>query len=357
MKKIGLICAVALAGLSLGGCAKKVNGTKVYKTEISSKATPVVGSKKDGLIKVSGKTSAPNGYKVVAIDNKGKSTLVGSDNDMDTSTQVKNKKFTGYINPLESNSKAKKGTKLKYHIVAVANAKRLDNPSKSTTKQLDKKFKPQTIKLAVDPSAFYVQSKVQKSLGKDAIVSKRSNTVYAITPKKDSDFENEVSKAIYEKSDNWSNITNKINQLSKSVKTSNGHIALVLINPDNHKKFLFVSLNGKTKYDAIKTNTVNSDKTNISNTAKASNGTSAGGAYGDDDMALAMILGYLMGASDTDDDSYSTDTNDNYNYDDSYSDDYDNSYSDNGSNDTSDSSQLSGETNSQAVDSTAIPAQ
>ena len=370
MKKIGLVCVALLACGSLAGCAKKINGVKAYSTVVSTKVTPANGSKdyRQGLMKIKGTSSAPNGYQVVAINSNGKNSLVSGNNSMAGNAVVENGKFTGYVDPLKANKDAKKGTKLKYHFIAVKDPNNLGQKDKAAfKKQVNKKFKPTTIKLSFDPTTSYVQTNVQNALGKGAIVTKKSKTVYAIMPKKDSNFEDKVSQSMYGDKNQWADITKQISRLSAKIKTPAGRVALVLMNPENHKKFLFVSIGGKTKFDAITSGTINSDATkasNIKSTNKAANsGSSSGDEDSDgDDFELGVILGWLMAYDDeygddsdvdtntdtnnSDNDNY-TDTNnsDNDNYTDNDSDDYsyDNSddYDDSSSDDQSQSSSTS----------------
>ncbi len=347
MKKIGLICAALLTCGSLAGCAKKINNVKAYSTEVSSKVTPASGSKdyQQGLMKIKGTSSAPDGYQVMAINSDGKNNLVSGNTSMAGHAVVENGKFTGYVDPLQANKNAKKGTKLKYHFIAVKNPDNLGQKDKAAFKQqVNKKFDATTIKLSFDPTTSYVQTNVQNALGKGAIVSKKSKTVYTITPKKDSAFEDKVSQSMYSDKDQWADITKQINKLSAKIKTPAGRVALVLMNPENHKKFLFVSIGGKTKFDAITSGTVNSDATKASNikpsNANAASSGSASGS-GDDDgdgdnFELGVILGWLLAydeeyGDDTDTDAdtdSSSDSNNNYN------DDSDNDYNDDSDNDS-----------------------
>lgn len=354
MKKIGLICITLLAGGSLAGCAKKINGVKAYSTVVSTKVTPANGSKdyRQGLMKIKGTSSAPNGYQVVAINSNGKNSLVSGNNSMAGNAVVENGKFTGYVDPLKANKDAKKGTKLKYHFIAVKDPNNLGQKDKAAfKKQVNKKFKPTTIKLSFDPTTSYVQTNVQNALGKGAIVTKKSKTVYAIMPKKDSDFEDKVSQSMYGDKNQWADITKQINKLSAKIKTPAGRVALVLMNPENHKKFLFVSIGGKTKFDAITSGTVNSDATKASNikssnaNAASSGSASSSGDSDDDgnDFELGVIMGWLLAYdeeygdyTDTDADTdSSSDSNNNYNDDsDNDSDEY--SYNDSDDDSSSD---------------------
>ena len=370
MKKIGLICAALLTCGSLAGCAKKINNVKAYSTEVSSKVTPASGSKdyQQGLMKIKGTSSAPDGYQVMAINSDGKNNLVSGNTSMAGHAVVENGKFTGYVDPLQANKNAKKGTKLKYHFIAVKDPDNLGQKDKAAFKQqVNKKFDATTIKLSFDPTTSYVQTNVQNALGKGAIVTKKSKTVYAIMPKKDSNFEAKVSQSMYGDKNQWADITKQISRLSAKIKTPAGRVALVLMNPENHKKFLFVSIGGKTKFDAITSGTVNSDATkasDIKSTNKAANsGSSSGDEDSDgDDFELGVILGWLMAYDDeygddsdvdtntdtnnSDNDNY-TDTNnsDNDNYTDNDSDDYSydnsNDYDDSSSDDQSQSSSTS----------------
>lgn len=354
MKKLGLICAALLTCGSLAGCAKKINNVKAYSTEVSSKVTPASGSKdyQQGLMKINGTSSAPDGYQVMAINSDGKNNLVSGNTSMAGHAVVENGKFTGYVDPLQANKNAKKGTKLKYHFIAVKNPDNLGQKDKAAFKQqVNKKFDATTIKLSFDPTTSYVQTNVQNDLGKGAIVSKKSKTVYTITPKKDSALEDKVSQSMYSDKDQWADITKQINKLSAKIKTPAGRVALVLMNPENHKKFLFVSIGGKTKFDAITSGTVNSDATKASNikpsNANAASSSSASGSGNDDgdgdDFELGVILGWLLAydeeyGDDTDTDAdtdSSSDSNNNYNDDsDNDSDEY--SYNDSDDDSSSD---------------------
>ena len=349
MKKIGLICAALLTCGSLAGCAKKINNVKAYSTEVSSS-----GSKdyQQGLMKIKGTSSAPDGYQVMAINSDGKNNLVSGNTSMAGHAVVENGKFTGYIDPLQANKNAKKGTKLKYHFIAVKDPDNLGQKDKAAFKQqVNKKFDATTIKLSFDPTTSYVQTNVQNALGKGAIVSKKSKTVYTITPKKDSAFEDKVSQSMYSDKDQWADITKQINRLSAKIKTPAGRVALVLMNPENHKKFLFVSIGGKTKFDAITSGTVNSDATKASNIKSsnanaASSGSASSSGDGDDDgndFELGVIMGWLLAYdeeygdyTDTDADTdSSSDSNNSYNDDsDNDSDEY--SYNDSDDDSSSD---------------------
>lgn len=341
MKKIGLICAALLTCGSLAGCAKKINNVKAYSTEVSSKVTPASGSKdyQQGLMKIKGTSSAPDGYQVMAINSDGKNNLVSGNTSMAGHAVVENGKFTGYVDPLQANKNAKKGTKLKYHFIAVKNPDNLGQKDKAAFKQqVNKKFDATTIKLSFDPTTSYVQTNVQNALGKGAIVSKKSKTVYTITPKKDSAFEDKVSQSMYSDKDQWADITKQINKLSAKIKTPAGRVALVLMNPENHKKFLFVSIGGKTKFDAITSGTVNSDATKASNikssNANAASSGSASGSGDDDgdgdDFELGVILGWLLAY----DEEYGDDTDTDTNTDTDSSSDSNNNYNDDSDNDS-----------------------
>ena len=354
MKKIGLICAALLTCGSLAGCAKKINNVKAYSTEVSSKVTPASGSKdyQQGLMKIKGTSSAPDGYQVMAINSDSKNNLVSGNTSMAGHAVVENGKFTGYVDPLQANKNAKKGTKLKYHFIAVKDPDNLGQKDKAAFKQqVNKKFDATTIKLSFDPTTSYVQTNVQNALGKGAIVSKKSKTVYTITPKKDSAFEDKVSQSMYSDKDQWADITKQINKLSAKIKTPAGRVALVLMNPENHKKFRFVSFGGKTKLDAITSGTVNSDATKASNIKSsnanaASSGSASSSGDGDDDgndFELGVIMGWLLAYdeeygdyTDTDADTdSSSDSNNNYNDDsDNDSDEY--SYNDSDDDSSSD---------------------
>lgn len=353
MKKIGLICALLMLCGGLTACAKKINGKKAYKVDITS--TSKVSGKRSELIEIKATTSAPDGYEVVAVKNDGKDDPVCSNRNMKNYVQVKKGKFTGYIDPLQYNSNVKKGTTLKYHFAAVKNVKRLGNKDKKAIKE---KFELSSIKLNFNPVTEFVQSNVQKVLGSGAIVSKKSKTVFAITPKKDSNFENDVSESMYGDKSKWSKITNKINNLSSRLKTPAGRIALVLINPENHKKFLFVSIGGKTKFDAITSGTVNSDATKASNIKSANKAANSGSSSGDedsdgDDFELGVILGWLLAYDDEygDDSDVDTSTDTNNGDNDSYTDNDSDDYSYDGSDDYDDSS-----SNDQSQSSSTAPA-
>ncbi|WP_323068129.1 hypothetical protein [Limosilactobacillus reuteri] len=327
MKKIFLPCIILLTCITIAGCAKKINGQKAYKVNVSASVSPVTGTHSE-LIKIHGTTSAPDGYEVVAVKNDGKDDPVCNNRNMKNYVQVKKGKFTGYIDPLQYNSNVKKGTNLKYHFAAVKNVKRLGNKDKKAIKE---KFESNSIKLSFNPVTEFVQSNVQKVLGSGAIVSKKSKTVFAITPKKDSNFENDVSESMYGDKSKWSKITNKINNLSSRLKTPAGRIALVLINPENHKKLLLVSIGGKAKVDSISSGTVNSNTSNASNMKSSAASTNASNDDSDsDDFDLGVILGYLL-AYDDEYGNDSEDTNDDYDYSNNDSDDYsnDDNYNDN----------------------------
>lgn len=331
MKKIGLICALLMLCGGLTACAKKINGKKAYKVNITS--TSKINGKRSELIEIKGTTSAPDGYEVVAVKNDGKDDPVCSNRNMKNYVQVKKGKFTAYIDPFQYNSNIKKGTTLKYHFAAVKNVKRLGNKDKKAIKE---KFESNSIKLSFNPVTEFVQSNIQKVLGSGAIVSKKSKTVFAITPKKDSNFENDVSESIYGDKSKWSTITNKINNLSSRLKTPAGRIALVLINPENHKKFLLVSIGGKAKVDSISSGTVNSNTSNASNMKSSAASTNASNDDSDsDDFDLGVILGYLLAYDDEYGDD-SEDTNDDYDYSNNDSDNYSNDDNYNDSNDYDD---------------------
>lgn len=335
MKKLCLFLTLFILALNLSGCAKKINGIKTYDVKTSSNYKFCNGTHNQELLKVHGTTSAPNGYQVLAVNNHGKFIDVGSTTAITNRVQIKNGKFTGYIDPLKINAKSKKGSKLALYFFAVESPNSLNKKDKKAlSKQASEKYTKTNLKLSQDPTTVLVKSKVQASLGKGAIVNKRSKTVYTITPKKDSDFEDKVSKSMYGNKKQWSSITNKINQLSKKIKTPNGKIALVLINPEHHKKFLLVSINGKAKVDAISSGTTNSKANNASNINSSPNTKKDDDSY--DDFTLGMIFGLLLANDDSSSDAsnqspssdysdYSDDNSTNY-------DDYGNTNSNNGSN-------------------------
>lgn len=329
MKKIGLIFTLLMICGGLTACAKKINGERVYKINITSISK--TSGKRSELIKIKGKTSAPDNYEIVAIKNNGKDDPVCGNHNMKNYVQVKHGEFIGYIDPLQYSSNVKKGNNLKYHFAAVKDVKKLGSKEKKAIKE---KFKSSSIKLSFDPVNEFVQSNVQRVLGNGAIVSKKSKTVFAITPEKDSNFENEVSESMYGDKSKWSKITDKINKLSNNLKTPAGRIALVLINPENHKKFLLVSIGGKAKVDSISSGTVNSDNSNTSN-MKSSSTNSNNSDSDSDDFDLGVILGYLLAYDDAYGDD-SEDTNDNYDYSNNDSSDYSNDDDYNDSNDYDD---------------------
>lgn len=349
MKKIGLIFALLMLCGGLTACAKKINGKKAYKVNITS--TSKINGKRSELIEIKGTTSAPDGYEVVAVKNDGKDDSVCNNRNMKKYVQVKKGKFIGYIDPLQYNSNIKKGTTLKYHFAAVKDVKKLSSKDKKAIKE---KFESNSIKLSFNPVTEFVQSNVQKVLGSGAIVSKKSKTVFAITPKKDSNFENDVSESMYGDKSKWSKITNKINNLSSRLKTPAGRIALVLINPENHKKFLLVSIGGKAKVDSISSGTVNSNTSNASNMKSSAASTNASNDDSDsDDFDLGVILGYLLAYDDEygDDSDVDTNTDTNNGDNDSYTDNDSDDYSYDGSDDYDDSS-----SNDQSQSSSTAPA-
>lgn len=339
MKKIGLLFAVIFICGSLTACAKKINGIKAYQAEIEGEPTRVNGSKNynHGLIKVTGTSPAPADYDIIAVNSNGKINLVGRNNSMTASAKVKGHKFTGYLDPLKADKDAKKGTKLKYRFIAVKNADNLgQKDQKAIGRQAKGKFKATTIKLNFDPTTAYVETNVQNDLGRGALVAKKSSTVYTITPQKGSHFAKEVAKAAAGNNDQWTVITKKINQLSKRLRTSNGKIALVLINPHNHKKFLFASINGKTRFDAV---AKKGSDDNDNDSAAADNESDLQETEADDDVAdeddgddfeIELIVTWVVEYDEEDDDEYYSDdeqADDDSDYDDSY-DDQDDDYDD-----------------------------
>ena len=123
---------LALTLLVLTGCAKKINGIKVYDTKVSEKTSAVPG--KDyahELIKLSGTTSAPDGYDVLIMTKNSEQTVFSNTANMKGNVKVKNGKFSGYIDPTLINKNAKKGTKLKYYAVAIKNEKALSKKENS----------------------------------------------------------------------------------------------------------------------------------------------------------------------------------------------------------------------------------
>lgn len=252
---------LALTLLVLTGCAKKIDGVKVYDTKVSEKTSAVPG--KDyahELIKLSGTTSAPNGYNILIITKNSEQTVFSNTANMKGTVKVNNGKFSGYIDPTLINKNAKKGTELKYYAVAVKSEKALSKKeSNSLIKNVPKKFKVTTTKLTFDPEEGYIESVVKNVLNNQVNVEKKAKTVYAIIPKKDSSYENDVSKALYGDKDKQDEITGTLDGISQELKTSKGRITLVLINPENHKRFLYASVNGKQKFNAFQDTTTTED--------------------------------------------------------------------------------------------------
>ncbi|MCD7137249.1 hypothetical protein LTY62_08330 [Limosilactobacillus balticus] len=244
---------LALTLLVLTGCAKKIDGVKVYNTKMSDKTSAVAG--KDyahELLKLSGTTSAPNGSDVLIITADSEETVFSDKANMKGSVKVNNGKFQGYIDPTLINKKAKKGTQLKYYVVAVKSEKSLSKKeSNSLIKNVPKKFKVTTTKLSFDPEDGYVKSVISNVLNNQVTVEKKAKTVYAVTPKKNTSYENKISKAMYGDETKRDEVTGELDGISQELKTSKGHITLVLINPENHKRFLYASINGKQKYNAF----------------------------------------------------------------------------------------------------------
>lgn len=252
---------LALTLLVLTGCAKKINGIKVYDTKVSEKTSAVPG--KDyahELIKLSGTTSAPDGYDVLIMTKNSEQTVFSNTANMKGNVKVKNGKFSGYIDPTLINKNAKKGTKLKYYAVAIKNEKALSKKENSSLiKNVPNKFKETTTKLIFDPEEGYIESVVKNVLDNQVNVEKKTKTVYAIIPKKDSSYEDDVSKALYGDKDKQDKITGTLDGISQELKTSKGRITLVLINPENHKRFLYASVNGKQKFNAFQNTTTTED--------------------------------------------------------------------------------------------------
>lgn len=252
---------LALTLLVLTGCAKKINGIKVYDTKVSEKTSAVPG--KDyahELIKLSGTTSAPDGYDVLIMTKNSEQTIFSNTANMKGNVKVKNGKFSGYIDPTLINKNAKKGTKLKYYAVAIKNEKALSKKENSSLiKNVPNKFKETTTKLTFDPEEGYIESVVKNVLDNQVNVEKKTKTVYAIIPKKDSSYEDDVSKALYGDKDKQDKITGTLDGISQELKTSKGRITLVLINPENHKRFLYASVNGKQKFNAFQNTTTTED--------------------------------------------------------------------------------------------------
>lgn len=252
---------LALTLLVLTGCAKKINGIKVYDTKVSEKTSAVPG--KDyahELIKLSGTTSAPDGYDVLIMTKNSEQTVFSNTTNMKGTVKAKNGKFSGYIDPTLINKNAKKGTKLKYYVVAVKNEKALSKKeSSSLIKNVPNKFKETITKLTFDPEEGYIESVVKNVLDNQVNVEKKAKTVYAIIPKKGSSYEDDVSKALYGDKDKQDKITGTLDGISQELKTSKGRITLVLINPENHKRFLYASVNGKQKFNAFQNTATTED--------------------------------------------------------------------------------------------------
>lgn len=248
---------LALTLLVLTGCAKKIDGIKVYETKVSEKTSAVPGKGyAHELIKLSGTTSAPNGYDVLIMTKHSEQTVFSNTANMKGSVKVSDGKFTGYIDPTLIDKKAKKGTNLKYYAIAVKSEKSLSEKERnSLIRNAPKKFKETATKLTFDPEDGYVKSMVTNVLNNQVTVEKKAKTVYAVTPKKNSTYEDKVSKALYGDKDKQDEVTGTLDGISQELKTSKGRVTLVLINPENHKRFLYASVNGKQKYNAFKNTT------------------------------------------------------------------------------------------------------
>lgn len=327
-----VVSLLTLTLVVLTGCAKRIDGVKVYDVKITGKvtATPGKGYSHE-LIKLSGTTSAPDNYQLILTTKGGTNINFASQVTLKDPVKVKNGKFTGYVDPLAIDKTAKKGSYLTYYLVAVARTNKFNAADR---KQISHKFNKVTTKLTFNPAIKFANDIVKKTFDNQATLARKKKGIYTITPKKGSILARQITKAMQGNTNQWNQITSNINLVSREIRANQRRATIVLVNPKNHQRFLYVSINGHEKYNALK-NKQQPQKT--SNNAEADEAVATNNDYDDgDDWDYEIIEEWWEEDDywevDEDDDYY-----DNTSDDEDYSDEGDESSDEDTSDDQDDS--------------------
>lgn len=269
MKKKSLALALVAASLLLAGCAKRVAGIKTYSATVT--ATAAASGDQGARLKLSGTSDAPDGTKLVLVKENGKRVATTASVAGTTAAAVKNGKYTAFVDPQALKEKAEKGDKLSYHLVAMS-----ATPSKKAVKQVAKETSKQTSKLTFNPKMTYVEGQIKDTLG-DVTVKQKSKGVFLITPT--GSLKQQVVAGLTKDSSKWDQLTNQLAKLNQEISHHYRRVSLVLVNPVNSKRYLYVNVDGKEKYKATpKTTGTTSDSTKTSTSADTA-------TTSDDDLA------------------------------------------------------------------------
>lgn len=164
MKKIGLsIVAIFCLTFILSGCGSKVSSGKydIYKVKITK-----ISTNDSGEWVIKGKTKAPNGAKLVALnkdDRSFKDENAAQSDDLNWS-KVENGNFETYVDGSTLTDKVKAGTTINVNIFAITNyhKERENSIPNNVIKAYEQNFK--STKLTISSS----QSKYLKSVDRDS---------------------------------------------------------------------------------------------------------------------------------------------------------------------------------------------
>lgn len=95
----------------------------------------------------------------------------------------------------------------------------------------------------------------QNFKGKAKVWYDADNKAFMIQPTSDEFKEELLDVVATQNTDDWTNLTNSMDKLSRSLYKNLGLVDFVsIVNPDNPDKVLYSSLNGESKYDFLKDN-------------------------------------------------------------------------------------------------------
>lgn len=244
IKKLSLILGIVLVAIiGVAGCSKNIDGTKVYETKIEK-----ISAQENGLIKITGTSSAPNGATLFLVNSEKATAYLSNTQSGTKIAKVSSGKFTAYTTPYYFDS-MEKGDSIDLYLVAIEPGKISKNDvQKKTkkainlTKKISEKFSPYNFKINFDPKT----ESVRMLLGEKAKIERKSSSVFAVIPKEGTKLEEYSVNATYGDLSGWNDVTSTIDTASELSEST-----IVLLNPGNTSLKIYSAKNGETTYDAI----------------------------------------------------------------------------------------------------------
>lgn len=244
IKKLSLVLGLILITIvGIAGCSKNIDGTKVYDTKIEK-----ISAQSNGLIKITGTSSAPDGATLFLVNSKKATAYLSNNQSGAKLAKVSSGNFTAYVSPLFFEN-MKKGDSMDLYLVAIEpgkiSKKDIQTKTKNATNlgnKITEKFSPYNFKINFDSKT----ESVRMLLGEKATIERKSSSVFTVIPKEGTELEEYSVNATYGELSGWNDVTSTIN-VASAVSGS----TIVLLNPENTNLKIYSATKGEATYDAI----------------------------------------------------------------------------------------------------------